>query len=176
MSLLPACRAYVPAYVCQHAAMLLYLTPSFAMALLQRMLYRAWPGWFLLIAPGTICHELAHFTVGWLTNARPHGLTVWPRRHGKNWRLGEVSLGHVTWYNAAPAALAPLLLLGIPLGIAWWRTRGNWHYTPLDLALTLLIAPQLVSFWPSAIDWKIAVKSWPYLFIIAAVAWLRFNL
>jgi hypothetical protein len=61
--------------------------------------------------------------------------------------------------------------------VAWWRTRGAWTFGPADLVLTLLLAPQFLSFWPSPVDWRLAVRSWPWLVIIVvtaiAVFWLR---
>jgi len=43
--------------------------------------------------------------------------------------------------------------------------------------LTLVLAPQFLSFWPSPVDWKLALRSWPYLLIIAAaaIAWCWFH-
>ena len=125
-------------------------------------------------AAGTLCHELAHFSVGLLTNAEPIGLSVIPRRikkpgNGHHWELGSVTFANLRWYNAAPAALAPLLVLALPFAVAWWRTRHGWVFEPLDLALTLLLAPQFLSFWPSAVDWRLAARSWPWIPVLAVV-------
>ena len=103
-----------------------------------------------------------------LLGAEPVGFTIIPRRNGRTWELGSVSFANLRWYNAAPAALAPFLVLLVPLAVAWWRTRSAWHFEAADLALTLLLAPQFLSFWPSPVDWKLALRSWPYLLIIAA--------
>jgi hypothetical protein len=88
-----------------------------------------------------------------------------------------VTFANLRWYNAAPAALAPFLVLALPFAVAWWRTRAPWHFGPVDLALTPVLAPQFLSFWPSPVDWKLALRSWPYLFVIGAglcaVAWLH---
>jgi hypothetical protein len=64
-------------------------------------------------------------------------------------------------------------VLLVPLAVAWWRTRGAWTFGPADLALTLLLAPQFLSFWPSPVDWRLALRSWPWLVILitAAAAW-----
>jgi len=61
-------------------------------------------------------------------------------------------------------------VLLVPLAVAWWRTRSPWRFGPADLVLTLVLAPQFLSFWPSPVDWKLALRSWPYLLIIAAAA------
>lgn len=159
--------------------MLLYLLPSAALALLLWIGSGAHPFFFLFTAAGTLCHELAHFSVGLLTNAEPVGLSVIPRRikkprgggqaGGHNWELGSVTFANLRWYNAAPSALAPLLVLGLPFAVAWWRTRQGWMFEPLDLALAFLLAPQFLSFWPSPVDWRLAARSWPWIPIGAMV-------
>lgn len=171
--MIPAsCHAFAPAIVCQHSELLVYLLPSAALAVLIRILAATHPVFFLFTVAGTICHELAHYVAGLLSGARPAHFTVVPRRKAGHWELGSVTLTRVRWYNAAPAALAPFAILLIPLAVAWWRTRGNWHFQLPDLAIAFALAPQLLSFWPSMTDWRIALRSWPYLPIIAAAVYL----
>lgn len=172
MSILTSCRALAPAWVCQHGDLLLYLAPSAALAILIRFLAGAHPFFFLFTVAGTICHELSHFVAGLLTGARPASFTVIPRRKGRHWELGSVTLTRVRWYNAAPAALAPLAIILLPFAVAWWRTRASWTFQPLDLLIAFALAPQFLSFWPSAVDWRIALRSWPYLIIIACLTYL----
>lgn len=170
---LPACAALMsgaPAFLCSRADLLLYLLPSLALAFLFWMLSRAHPAFFLLTAPGTLCHELAHFGVGLLSNAEPVGINMIPRRRGRIWELGSVTFANLRWYNAAPAALAPLLVLLVPLAVAAWRTGPGWRFGPLDLALAPLLASQFLSFWPSPVDWRLAMRSWPWLVIAASAA------
>jgi hypothetical protein len=169
MSFLHACGAVasaLPPWGCDLAGMLLYLVPSLALAFLIWIVTAAHPVFFIFSAAGTVCHELAHFAVGLLTGAEPINFSIIPRRAGRSWELGSVTFANLRWYNAAPAALAPFLVLLVPLAVAWWRTRGDWTFGPADLALTLLLAPQFLSFWPSPVDWKLARRSWPYLVII----------
>jgi hypothetical protein len=175
MSILAACRAAMPAMLCVHGDMLVYLAPSIALALFIRILAATHPVFFLFTLAGTLCHELAHFCVGIITGARPSSLTVIPRRAGAHWELGSVTLTRVRWYNAAPAALAPFLIITLPLLVAHWRTRPGWTFEPLDLALAFALAPQFLSFWPSPRDWRIAVRSWPYLLVIAVGAALAMH-
>lgn len=156
--------------------MLLYLLPVAALALLIRIATGAHPIFFLFTVAGTLCHELAHFFAGLVSNARPVGLTVVPRWIGRgkrnsaggHWELGSVTFANLRWYNAAPAALAPLLVLIMPLAVAWWRTRPGTHYGATDLAWAFLLAPQLLSFWPSPVDWRLAARSWPWALIVIA--------
>src|ERR1700693_440930 len=103
----------------------------------------------LLSLPGTIAHELAHFVVGFLLLAKPHGFSIWPRSRGNTWTLGSVSFGNIGLLNGAFVALAPLLLLPIawmclihvlmPLWIdgqwGWWLLAGYLAATALFAAL-----------------------------------------
>lgn len=162
------CTTWLPAAACAGGDMLLYLIPSAALALLLWIASGAHPFFFLFTAAGTLCHELAHFSVGLLTNAEPVGMSIFPRKirkpgKGHNWELGSVSFANLRWYNAAPAALAPLLILALPFGVAWWRTRHGWVFEPVDLLLTFILAPQFLSFWPSPVDWRLAARSWPWI-------------
>ena len=166
------CPALVPAFLCGRGELLLYLAPSILLALVIRFLSARHPVFFLFTLAGTICHELAHFCVGLLTAARPASFSILPRRVGPGWELGSVMLTRVRWYNAAPAALAPILILSLPFLVAVWRTRPGWHFELLDLLLAFAVAPQFLACWPSAIDWKIAARSWPYLAIGALLWWL----
>jgi hypothetical protein len=169
MSFLHGCAA-MPPWTCEAGAMLLYLAPSLALAFLIWIVTAAHPLFFIFSAVGTLCHELAHFAVGLLLGAEPVNFSVMPRRTGRTWELGSVTFANLRWYNAAPAALAPFLVLLVPLAVAWWRTRGAWTFGAADLALTLLLAPQFLSFWPSPVDWKLARRSWPWLVIVVTTA------
>jgi len=172
MSLSAACRAVMPAAVCGHSDLLFYLLPSIVLAVVIRILAATHPFFFLFTLAGTMCHELAHYLAGLLTGAAPGAFTIIPRRKGANWQLGSVTLNRVRWYNAAPAALAPLLIILIPFAVAAWRTRQPWRFEAVDVLLAFALAPQFLSFWPSQVDWRIALRSWPWLLILAALAWL----
>jgi hypothetical protein len=157
----------------------IYLIPSILLAGLIRFLATRHAFFFLFQLAGTICHEAAHFTVGWLTCAAPRSFSIIPRRTGNAWQLGAVTLTNVRWYNAAPAALAPMLIILIPALVAYLRTRHGLHFASVDIALAFLLAPQFLSFMPSVADWKIALHSWPYLILGAGGWWLAtsvFNL
>ena len=169
---LGACTAYLPAALCRHGDTLIYLLPSAFLALVIYALSRLHQVFFLLRLAGTICHEMAHFVVGYMTGAQPASFSITPRRSGRYWTLGVVRMNNVRWFNAAPAALAPLLIVAIPLAVAWWRTRDGLHFDATDALIALLLAPQFLSFFPSWTDWKIALLSWPYVPLVGAVWWL----
>lgn len=166
-----SCAAIAPAWLCRHGDILLYLAPSLALAGVIRALARRHAFFLVFTLAGTLCHELAHFIVGLVTAARPASLTVVPRRVPGGWRLGAVALTRLRWYNAAPAALAPLMILLLPWWVAVVRTAPGWRFQGADAALALLLAPQFLACWPSGADWKIALRSWPAV-VAGLVAWL----
>ena len=172
--LLQGCPAHLSAWACSLVEMALYLAPSLALAFLLWIVTAAHPLFFVFSAVGTLCHELAHFSVGLLLGAEPTNFSIVPRRTGRTWELGSVTFANLRWYNAAPAALAPLLVLTLPFAVAWWRTRHGLVFEPVDLALAFVLAPQFLSFWPSPVDWRLAARSWPWipLLLVAGFATL----
>jgi len=70
----------------------------------------------LTALPGTVAHELAHFSVAFVLGARPAFPSLVPVRTQRSWRLGSVAfrVGHA---RALPIAMAPLLLAPLAL---WW--------------------------------------------------------
>ena len=169
-----SCSALLPMLACAHRDQLVYLLPSLVLAVTIHLLTYCHPLFFVFTLPGTLCHELAHFCIGYLTGAQPTSLSLIPRRMGARWQLGAVQLSRLRWYNAAPAALAPFLILALPLAVAWWRTRYGLQFNVVDLALCFLLAPQFLSCWPSGTDWRLALRSWPYL-PIAGVVYLAIH-
>jgi hypothetical protein len=172
MSLAQSCRAFAPKYLCHHLDVLIYLAPSAALALMIYLLGRRHDFFIVFYFAGTICHELAHFLAGLMTGAKPGRFTVIPRRSGREWTLGYVEFKNLRWFNAAPTALAPFLILLIPVGVALWRVARPWSFDWTDLGIAFLLAPQFLSFWPSRQDWGLAVASWPYLVLAGGGLWL----
>ena len=133
-------------------------------SLVALALARGNSAYFLLVMPGTLAHELAHFLVALETLGRPQGLTLWPRKTGPDcWTLGTVEF-RAGWLNGGLVGLAPLYLL--PL-CAW----GLWQVSaqaPLPVAAMLgyLAAVTLRCAWPSSTDWLLCLKH-PGLFIVA---------
>ena len=131
----------------------------------------------LLSLPGTFAHELAHFLVGLVLRARPHGFSIWPRQDGRGWRLGSVSFGNIGLLNGAWVALAPLLLL--PL--AWlclihvllplWADR-QWGWWLLAGYLT---ATALFAALPSFQDIALGGRSLLLYAVIGVLVWLTYT-
>ena len=67
----------------------------------------------LINLPGTILHETMHFLVGLILNAKPCNFTILPRKCDRGYVMGSVGFTNITFYNAIPASMAPLLLLPI---------------------------------------------------------------
>jgi hypothetical protein len=149
-----------------------YLLPSIILAAVIRFLSMRHAAFLLFLLAGTVCHELAHLIAGLLSGARPRSFSIIPRRAGNTWQLGSVMLTNIRWYNAAPAALAPLAIILIPVAVAVWRTHNGLRFGIIDVVLTFTLAPQFLSFWPSGADWKIAARSWPYLILVGVAWWI----
>jgi len=65
----------------------------------------------ILLLPGTILHEFLHFIIGLLLNGKPVGFSLIPKKSYSGYILGSVSFRNITFYNAVPIALAPLLAI-----------------------------------------------------------------
>jgi hypothetical protein len=155
--------------------------PSVAIVVVFYALLRSLRGSMWSIAlhsfPGTLAHEAAHFIVGLVLLARPHGLSLWPRRDGDHWRLGAVSFGNIGLLNGALVALAPLLLLPISwlcllhfLLPLWADGRWGWWLLAGYLTATALFAAL-----PSFQD--LALGGWSLVFyaVAAVVVWLGYT-
>ena len=117
---------------------------------------------FLLMF-GTIVHELLHFVVGFLLNAKPRDISLWPEKTEDGYRLGYVSFVNLTWYNSVFVAMAPLLgLVGIFFYIDYrFAQHENYEFHTSDLLVWLAMAQVMLSSWPSSQDFKVALGSWP---------------
>ena len=129
----------------------------------------------LVNIPGTLLHELMHFTVGLLMNARPCNFTIFPKKSPNgNYVMGSVGFRNVTFYNAIPSAMAPLLLLVIGFYLNRYYlpkmppTMG--HYIFYVLIQTIIIENSV----PSGADFRVAgmYMRGIVLYSLIFVAWL----
>ena len=107
--------------------------------------------------PGTFLHELMHYLVGALFNARPCNFTLFPKKNENgDYVMGSVGFRNVTYYNAVPAAMAPFLLL--PIGFYINRhilpvmTPTFFNYVLYVLLQTIIVENAI----PSSVDFKVA--------------------
>ena len=128
----------------------------------------------LVNIPGTFLHELMHFCVGGILNAQPCNFALLPKRSPEgDYVMGSVGFRNITFYNAVPAALAPLLLL--PIGF-----YVNRYFLPMmeptlfNYILYVLLQTIIVeNAIPSRVDFDVAGKYFSgvmlYLVLIAAL-------
>lgn len=162
---------YLEPYI--HAAS--YLAPALVIAMLMRATEHRFVLFWMLTLPGTAAHEICHFVAGGLTNAKPTGLSLWPSRVKDGYILGSVTFANLRWYNAAVACLAPILLLPLAIGYAYFHTLGGWYFEPWDLLRWYLLAGTILSAWPSSIDWRLSVRSWPLALVAILSCYLFLN-
>lgn len=132
-----------------------------AVVLLMRVKYAAYGSlWLtaLVNIPGTILHELLHYVVGVIMNAHPCNFSIFPKKDllGGGYVMGSVGFRNITFYNAIPASLAPLLLLPLSFLI----NRYVLPYIPQTLSsyvIYILLQTILIeNAIPSRADFKIA--------------------
>ncbi|WP_459820103.1 hypothetical protein [Galenea microaerophila] len=107
--------------------------------------------WVTLIElPGTILHEcLGHYLVSLLLNGRPIRCSVLPTKsEDGGWRLGYVVSSNITWYNAVPIAMAPLIIF-IPALL----------FPPSNIGSALFWGLVMSSGIPSLTDFKVAFSN-----------------
>ncbi len=151
---------------------LAYLAGFAAMLWLLNQARRSFWLFSLLVLPGTFCHELCHWTLGHLLGGRPTGFSILPRREGRGWVLGSVTLGNLRWYNTFFIGLAPLLLLPMAYGLLLWRLGGTPRFGWAEAGMIYLLANLVFGAIPSGQDLKIAAKS-PigWLLLAGLLAW-----
>ena len=111
----------------------------------------------LVNIPGTILHEFMHFFVGLILNARPCNFTIFPRRgEDGSYVMGSVGFRNVTFYNAVPASMAPLLLL--PIGFYLNRYfLPTMEPTFVNYVLYVLLQTIIIeNAMPSGADFRVA--------------------
>ena len=112
----------------------------------------------LTMMPGVFLHELLHFLIGLITNAKPSSFSIIPNRI----QAGSVSFSNITWYNAIPTALAPLLGLVIASMTAASIFPMSIHsITGENVLVPMLLSPLAYACWPSSVDWKLSLQGWP---------------
>lgn len=155
-----------------HGPALAYLGGTAGVLWLLNQARRSFWLFSLLVLPGTICHELCHWTVGHLLHGRPVHFTVLPRREGRGFVLGSVALANLRWYNAFFIGLAPLLLLPAACGLFVWRLGGHPVLGWSEAGVVFLLANLLFGALPSWQDLRIAARS-PigWLLLAGALGW-----
>lgn len=123
----------------------------------------------LINMPGTILHETMHFLVGLVLNAKPCNFTLFPRRNENGYVMGSVGFTNITFYNAIPASMAPLLLL--PIGFYLNRYfLPNMEPTFTNYVLYVLLQTIIIeNALPSSADFKVAKMYFLGIVMYAAI-------
>jgi hypothetical protein len=129
-----------------------------ALVLVSMHLARRWVFLYaLLVWPGTVLHEFAHWLMAMLLGGKPTSLSVVPGRSERGWRLGAVGIGRVRWFNAVPIGFAPLLLAPLAAFALVYAARiddAHWaHWAALYIAVSAA-----ASCLPSLADCRIVVS------------------
>lgn len=152
---------------------LIYLMPVLPLCWLFRRLISNRHLYFFFVLGATATHELSHFIVGLLLNAKPIGFSLIPRRTSETeWTLGSVNFQNIRWFNGLPIGMAPLLLL-VPFYVRLPKdfTLSDFRYTTgADLFFWLVLAYILPAAIPSKTDLKVGFGSAAPALILAAIA------
>lgn len=137
---------------------LIYQTPAIAIGLALSALIPSPPVRAIFVLPGTLIHELLHFGVGLILNAKPVSFSIWPRKSGPStWTMGSVGFANVRWYNGAAVGLAPLIA---PAAATWFAPDAtNWQIDLGDLKYWVSAAPLFSMCLPSWADFKTCLAS-----------------
>jgi len=116
---------------------------------------------------GTFFHELAHLATSILTFGRPVKISLFPKKQENGYVLGYVESNNITWYNALPISLAPLML--IPAAFYF----KEYFFTFVDKNLytyfleVFITATLLENAIPSSQDFKVAFSNVGFIIYIA---------
>lgn len=117
--------------------------------------------WFysLISLPGVFLHECAHAIVGIIFRAGINlsSFTIFPKRIGDYWVLGSVSFSNINFVNAAPVAMAPLLILLFPWFISHYVNLKalSWYELLGVFVATAIICHASI---PSTQDFKVMLS------------------
>jgi hypothetical protein len=111
----------------------------------------------LVNVPGTFLHEFMHFIIGGALNAQPCNFTIIPKkRDDGGYIMGSVGFRNITFYNAVPASLAPLLLLPLSFYLnRYWLPTLNTTF--LNYVLYIFLQTIIIeNAIPSRTDFRVA--------------------
>lgn len=113
---------------------------------------------FILAFPGTVIHELLHFTIGLVTGGHPVGFSVLPKKVEGGYVMGQVSFANINDYNALPISMAPLLapivlLLTFPMCIEYIGESEN--VILLSVLYSFVLMSGINECIPSSADFQI---------------------
>jgi hypothetical protein len=126
-------------------------------AILYKLLANHFWSFWLFTSIGTMAHELAHFTISFLTNGKPRGFNLIPYKEGDYYVLGSITSNNSDWYNQALISLAPVLLL--PISFIFLNSMILTETSIIQVILKSFIFTNLfIGSLPSISDFKSAIQ------------------
>lgn len=152
---------------------LLYQVPAILLAIIVQRIFPN-PAWSALIfLPGIFLHEFCHLAVGLFLNGKPIKMDIFPERVDKtHWRMGYVSFGNATWYNAVFIGMAPVAILVLAMSFSPEFT--GWHPSAHDLTYWVFATPIISAWVPSRTDFILALRSWPLFLLGTVIVWVLY--
>jgi hypothetical protein len=119
--------------------------------------------YFFLFLPGILIHEVSHYVVAWVLQARPSKLTLWPKA-----KRGRVVLGSVEVHNTDPVShsiigAAPLLLGSIAV---WFIAR----FLQFDLLGEAISAGNTIEFFNAASRSLATPDFWLWIYLLFSIS------
>jgi hypothetical protein len=129
-----------------------------ALVLLSGRLTRYKWLFIIFVLPGTIAHELSHWSTALIFGGRPQPPSLWPQTEGQRWTLGHVVIRNPRWYNLPQIAVAPLLLLPLAATAYWYWLRlyplTAWQHWLGLYCIAMLVRSSL----PSPEDFRLLLR------------------
>jgi hypothetical protein len=110
---------------------------------------------WVLAWPGTVVHEVLHYTVGFFLGARPVEMSVVPKTAESN-TVGYVNFESLNWFNALPTAMAPLLALPIA---GWIVGQVTLEWTVAGVFWIWAVSSIIAQSWPSVSDFALGTQN-----------------
>jgi len=150
-----------------------FITTIIILIFLSKKISKISYSYALLTLPATIMHELSHLTLSVITLGKPVKINLIPKKTKNGIIYGYVESSNINIWNAALIGLAPLILLilGVIFLFKYLIPEKNIFFIILDFYIVLMFIEGGI---PSKEDLKIAIKSWPLLFIGIILSFIKF--
>jgi hypothetical protein len=123
---------------------------------------------WVLAWPGTVMHETLHYVVGFFLGARPVEISVVPKT-AESRTVGYVNFASLSWFNALPTAMAPLLALPIA---GWIVGQVKLEWTVTGMFWIWVVSSMMAQSWPSKVDFALGTENKVGLVFWAVVVFL----
>lgn len=137
----------------ENSTIIVFLVLWFAIIIKLLHLYGYKKTFFASTIFGTFCHELAHFSISFVTFGKPRNISIIPKREANGYTLGYVESHNINFLNKGLIGMAPLLLL--PVGYYVYISSFN-DDLPLLCLKAFILSNLIYSSMPSSTDFRVA--------------------